>query len=296
MTIAELHGKISSAGTNLHDKLEDLLTSDVFTACRYVRPETLLLRFLGQAESLDQRKLRHALPDHVVRVTYDFWPRLARMEPDVLLSLADYQGKYTLVLVEAKYMSGKSGAAADEEGLDEATAPLDQIASEYGDLLRCHQLLHLPEERIRSRHLLYITAHRLMPVEHLEASIREIEKFHPQNGTAAELYWATWFSLVPILNARWPMEEWERPILGDLHDLMLRKRFVSFGGMDGLLPVIRIEQSVVYHSRTASRETHYEFLVRRVPPIGHFRFLRRGDTQATYSWPRVRPKSVSLYS
>jgi hypothetical protein len=37
MTIAELHGKISSTGRNLHDQMEDLLTSDVFTACKYLR-------------------------------------------------------------------------------------------------------------------------------------------------------------------------------------------------------------------------------------------------------------------
>ena len=43
MTIAEIHGKISRVGTNLHEKMEDLLTSDVFTACKYVKPETLLL-------------------------------------------------------------------------------------------------------------------------------------------------------------------------------------------------------------------------------------------------------------
>ena len=30
MTIAEIHGKISSSGSNLTDKQEDLLTSDVF--------------------------------------------------------------------------------------------------------------------------------------------------------------------------------------------------------------------------------------------------------------------------
>ena len=41
MTIAELHGKISRSGENLHDQMEDLLTSDVFSACKYVRPARL---------------------------------------------------------------------------------------------------------------------------------------------------------------------------------------------------------------------------------------------------------------
>ena len=35
MTIAELHGKISGTGKNVHDRLEDLLTSDVFGSILY---------------------------------------------------------------------------------------------------------------------------------------------------------------------------------------------------------------------------------------------------------------------
>ena len=35
-TIAEIKGKISSTGSNLSDRLEDLLTSDVFGPLRYI--------------------------------------------------------------------------------------------------------------------------------------------------------------------------------------------------------------------------------------------------------------------
>lgn len=53
MTIAEIHGKISHTGSNLSDQMEDLLTSDVFSTRRYVRPETLLLPFLRGARTID---------------------------------------------------------------------------------------------------------------------------------------------------------------------------------------------------------------------------------------------------
>ena len=53
MTIAELHRKISRTGANLHDQMEDLLTSDVFSACKYVRPAMLLLPFLRTAVDLN---------------------------------------------------------------------------------------------------------------------------------------------------------------------------------------------------------------------------------------------------
>ena len=77
MTIAELHGKISSAGENLHNQMEDLLTSDVFGACKYLRPETLLVPFLKTAISLEGETLESHLPDQVVSIEYCFWPMLA---------------------------------------------------------------------------------------------------------------------------------------------------------------------------------------------------------------------------
>ena len=35
LTVAELHGKLSRSGSNVHDRLEDLLTADVFGPLRY---------------------------------------------------------------------------------------------------------------------------------------------------------------------------------------------------------------------------------------------------------------------
>ena len=51
MTIAEIRGKISETGSNLSERMEDLLTSDTFGCMRYLPPETVLIPFLNKAIS-----------------------------------------------------------------------------------------------------------------------------------------------------------------------------------------------------------------------------------------------------
>ena len=170
MTIAEVHGKISSTGRNLHDQMEDLLTSDVFSACKYLRPTTLLVPFLKKARSLNDES--PLVPNQIHCATYHFWPRLARFEPDVLIAL-ERDDRIWMVLIEAKYLSGKSGGPMDEEELSIASAPSDQLAGEYYDLLTAEDRVGLPPDRIVSRALIYLTAHRSMPTEDLQRSIAE---------------------------------------------------------------------------------------------------------------------------
>ena len=110
MTIAEIHGNISHTWSNLSDQMEDLLTSDVFGACRYVRPETLLLPFLRGAKTVDGIALATSLDTPVEHAYYRFWPWLVSCEPDVLIALEDSSRRFYLVLVEAKYFSAKSSS------------------------------------------------------------------------------------------------------------------------------------------------------------------------------------------
>jgi len=88
MTIAEIHGKISSGGGNLSDRLEDLLTSDVFGPLRYLPFTEGLLCVLGKARLYTD-------PDATFYAKFGknllnepeviFWPRTGRSEPDVLI-------------------------------------------------------------------------------------------------------------------------------------------------------------------------------------------------------------------
>ncbi len=147
MTIAGTHGKISSTGRNLHDQMEDLLTSAVFSACKYLRPSTLFLPFIASAESQSGDNPPRILAKSAVQTKYNFWPWLAHGEPDLSVAIRDKSGELHLVMVEPKYFSGKSSAALDEDDVELAMAPSDQLAAEYEDLLTLERQLRLGESR-----------------------------------------------------------------------------------------------------------------------------------------------------
>ncbi len=131
MTIAEIHGKISSIGSNLSDRMEDLLTSDTFGCMRYLPPETLLIPFLNKACSLWGNTL--SIPEKIVDVHCLFWPWINTInrkpcEPDVVIGFELHDNQMHLVMIEAKYNSGLSS----EE--DEGSNPNDQLARELDNL------------------------------------------------------------------------------------------------------------------------------------------------------------------
>ena len=257
MTIAEIRGKISRTGDNLSERLEDLLTSDVFSFCRYVRPYTLLLPFLRQAKRLDDEALGNLLEDKVDRVKYLFWPRLHRSEPDVLISIELSSGRFFLILIEAKYFSSKSGSALSEEELEIAETPRDQLAREYVDLLDAHNVFCIPKSKIAGRALIYVTAHRSIPKDSLSESMIEIKKFLADKHKI-NLFWTNWFELHPIISEAKDILEWERPILDDMRQLLERKRLIHFRGFN-LDMVTSIPNDSVYKRKVAKRPTRYRF-------------------------------------
>ena len=113
MTVAETHGKISGTGSNLSDRMEDLLASDVFGCLRYLPPGRALLPFLGAARSFSGEPIQ--LPDDVTRLHTAFWPWLnlqgrAACEPDVVLGFEAKGGALHVVISNiAPYQPGKRG-------------------------------------------------------------------------------------------------------------------------------------------------------------------------------------------
>ena len=190
MTIAEICGKISRTGQNLSERMEDLLTSDVFSACRYVRPEILLLPFLRQAKRISYESFGRFLEEQVKGAQYVFWPRLRQSEPDVLIAIEFSSGYFFLTLIEAKYLSPKSSSALGEEELEIAETPRDQLAREYLDLLDAHDNFHIPKSKVSGRALVYITAHRSIPKDSLIESRDEIKKFIPGEDNI-NLFWTS---------------------------------------------------------------------------------------------------------
>jgi len=116
MTIAEIHGKISEEGTNLSERMEDLLTADTFGCFRYLPPEKALIPFLSTAKSFRGYSLE--LPTEIIGAHYSFWPWVSLhgctpCEPDVVIGIETERRCLHLVFVEAKY---RSGISSEEDG------------------------------------------------------------------------------------------------------------------------------------------------------------------------------------
>jgi hypothetical protein len=232
MTIAEIHGKVSDAGTNLSERMEDLLTSDVFGCMRYLSPDSVLIPFLLTGRSPQGRNL--IVPNRVVSVHWSFWPSIHQIEstacePDVAIGLETDDGRTDVVFVEAKYNSGLSS----EE--DECPAPNDQLARELDNLceLTCAALGWETNHGFGSRILLFVTQDVAMPRDLMERSLNEYRR---KRDRESELYWTSWRLLPAILQRS--MEQRPGPaqmaVLKDMHALLLRKGLVMFTGVDPL--------------------------------------------------------------
>lgn len=81
-TIAELHGKLPTL-----EAKEDLLTSDVFSAFRYLPLNIGLIPFLGKAINVRSGQPISNIFTDCLTTDYVFWPKTThyKREPDVLL-------------------------------------------------------------------------------------------------------------------------------------------------------------------------------------------------------------------
>jgi len=91
MYLAELHGKLSSS----IERMEDILTSNVFSFFKYSSREIFLKGYLNKLGfSISNQEANEA--------EFKFWPRFEEnTEPDLVIIVGDYY-----LLIEAKYFSG----------------------------------------------------------------------------------------------------------------------------------------------------------------------------------------------
>ena len=258
--MAEIHGKISETGTNLSERMEDLLTSDIFGCMRYLPPQKVLLPFLRRAHSFHGNTL--TVLDKIIKVHYSFWPWLKLSgripcEPDVVLGLETEGSQVHLVLVEAKYYSGLSS----EE--DERAEPNDQLARELDNLgvLSCTTLGWGTHLEIASRALLFVTQDMGIPRDLLAKSLAEYARKRNKDG---DIFWASWRFLPSILERNLEKESVpeNRAVMADMLALLLRKGLIMFGGVE---PITECFAS---------------------PEFYHF-------TPTKYSWP-VIPESLDI--
>jgi len=205
--------------------MEDILTSNVFGALKYLQPNEGLLPFLAHARA------GGSLPfaDFVGRnpkITYQkFWPWHEQKgcngcEPDVEIHLQFADGKKFIFFIEAKYRSGKSSEECDEEVLDaEPKPPIDQLAREW------HNLILLAKERGATPKLVYLTAGVENPHKDIEASSEAFASKCPGDVQAFDCAWLSWRHLAQS------MHKSSGPIQCDVLDMLEKLNLTFYRGI-----------------------------------------------------------------
>lgn len=232
---AELHGKISSAGTNLSTSLEDLLTSNVFQLMRYLPPETVLLKVLKLSKSLSE-KGKNALdvPDGVDCASYKFWPSYNGTEPDLHIDLFRKGKRVACMFLEMKYRSTKSNRQ-HTESLHESgnSAPAnDQLHRQWLALED-----YAKEKQVVNKNLIYVTQDWAFPKEEIEKSESAIWTEKGETPSSPHyIYWLSWQTIHLCLKAMLTKNDasslsfYDREILKDIVDLLEKKSLMGFSG------------------------------------------------------------------
>lgn len=218
MLQALLLGKLSREQENM----EDILTSNVFGLLKYVRPEEGILNYLSLAEDEDGKRPLQSLSslseDTLASIEYEFWPwweetNCNGCEPDVVIKLELPDQQNLLVLVEAKYLSGKSSEADEVDD-----TPTDQLAREW-DNLRVKA-----DESDERPVLIYLTAHYAYPYREIYDAISEFLEKRP-GGARPVIYWLSWRHLCTVCDSS-PL-----PVLDDIKLLLERLDLQFFDGI-----------------------------------------------------------------
>ena len=210
MLQALLRGKLSRR----EEDLEDLLTSNVFGVIKYLDVDRGILPVLASAEDISGNSPLSDLHS-VNNIKYEFWPLLRQpkcypCEPDVLIEIVHEDIKKKLILIEAKYLSGKSSEATPDD------KPTDQLAREWDNLQS------LSAEIGADPYLVFVTAHVAMPREEVEESARE---YSMKRGATARIIWLSWRKIW------WLFRDSNNAMLKDMVSVLAKINLVYFNGI-----------------------------------------------------------------
>ncbi len=195
--------------------MEDLLTSNVFGLLKFVAQEDALLPWLRMSKDPQTTNtLEKWLVDVDCVAEWQFWPQMSESgcrfcEPDLLLKLRHHDGTQTWLLVEAKYLSGKSSFA--DEAAIEAN---DQLAREFDNLR-----VASARENVSQFAVVFVTADVTIPLADIQASIKEYES---KRKLTPQILWLSWRYLSDVI------AESRSPILTDLRELLNDLDLVMF--------------------------------------------------------------------
>jgi hypothetical protein len=224
MTIAELHGKLSPNRPNgCNDRMEDLLTSDVFSAMKYAGWQCGFLDWLKSSiDPINNGLLADSLifEDYLIeKIIYHFWPILKNgREPDLLLEIVCKDGEIDLIMIEAKYLSGPSDFELQSD--NEASITGNQIADQINGFPDVWK-----RKSVRSKIHIYLTCHFICPKNIYLETLPHIKK------KSVKYYWLNWQSLEPFLaSIQFKSDEGKKHMLKDLCQLLRRKKLINFAG------------------------------------------------------------------
>jgi len=226
MIQAQLHGKAPSGLT----WSEDMLTSSIFGMLKYLSSPETTINILQNSVNLENDPLK--LPDEIAKISYIFWPRLQRSEPDLVLVLHCPDGEH-LVGIEAKYLSTKSSVEDHSVEQSERThsSQRDQLAREIEDLhdVRNYAELGIRHERILSIRMIYLTLESYMPRDDLQDTLDSIRLNEAGSFSPERLYWLSWKSMYSAIKTI-PRSGADQLIAEDLLKYLKRKDLITFPG------------------------------------------------------------------
>lgn len=253
MLEALLGGKLSKSQENM----EDVLTSIVFGAFRREDASNGLLPFLKMSiPQLGSIPLPTDQECTVDYYDYKFWPfypkiiGVASCEPDVVIIITVPDGKDILLLVEAKFHSGISSIASDDEIVSH------QLAKEWLQLCNAAGNAYIPW-------LIYLTTDIAPPHDVIKEAKNEIDKkiMNHNISIAPNISWLSWRVLGDLFISENQSEI--PPILRDLSQIIRQLNLIYF---DGFGDYKKISNKLTYKFRKPS--INYIWKYKKIPYLG----------------------------
>lgn len=209
--IAEIHGKISSRGTNLRETLEDNLTGNVFGTLRYIPFSKGIKRILLLA--IEEKYFdNYELEEWAESI--EFWPYHQEGELDSVINL-----NLVSIAIEVKYNSGLSSDDDVSNEEDSKEASRNQLARES------RIINELAEARGTTPILLFIAREN----EGKEIISSVIDRNIIEDGVILKfISWENICTSLESLHKSAELSYFEKIAVGDMHRLLIKKGFNSF--------------------------------------------------------------------
>ncbi|MFF2177462.1 hypothetical protein ACFVT8_13450 [Lysinibacillus sp. NPDC058147] len=244
--LAEIHGKISSSGSNLTDRLEDNLTGMIFGSLRYLSFQSGIGKILAKGVNNEQ------ICKELLKLTYDmwaenitFWPYDKEGEIDVIIEFES-----VIIGIEVKYQSGLS---SDDEVYNikentETNISKNQLARE-SNILK-NKAPH------KQKILLFIADRTFCK------AVCDIVMERNIIAEDVALTYISWQDFLYQMKQLTISDSFQRVAVQDMIQLLSKKGFDDFNTMSiGDAPTIN---AVDYFSFNQQKKTHFKLLLKRI--------------------------------